>query len=153
MDATKGEVPMRLRGSIVVFALSVWAGGSMAASPAEVPIKKSKKPSLTVRALPRIAFSPATVLVSAELHGGDDAEEFHCLEVKWDWDDGGQSVHEPGCDPWQPGMTIERQFSSEHLFRRAGTYRVAVTLRRAGKVAFSGEVDVMVRSGAGDQSE
>ena len=36
--------------------------------------KKGKKPELSVRATPRFSFSPATVLFTAELKGGDDMD-------------------------------------------------------------------------------
>ena len=36
--------------------------------------KKAKKPELTLRATPRFTFSPANILFTAELKGGDDIE-------------------------------------------------------------------------------
>ena len=53
---------------------------------------KSRKPRLDLRATPRMAFSPTMVLVTAELQGGDEAEEYYCPEVSWDWDDGARSA-------------------------------------------------------------
>ena len=46
--------------------------------------EKPKKPHLELRASPRMAFSPVNVLLTAELIGGDDVEEYHCPELEWD---------------------------------------------------------------------
>ena len=62
---------------------------------------KPKKPTLDIRVSPRMAFSPVTVHLVAELKGGDDIEEYYCPEIEWDWDDGGKSVHEADCPPFR----------------------------------------------------
>ncbi|HSB62295.1 MAG TPA: PKD domain-containing protein [Vicinamibacteria bacterium] len=92
---------------------------------------RANKPRFDLRATPRIAFSPVSVLVVAELNGGDELEEFHCPGLEWDWGDGARSAHEADCEPFEPGTTLERRFSARHVFRRAGEYDVKVTLRRA----------------------
>lgn len=111
---------------------------------------KGKKPGLQVRAVPRIAFSPANILLIAELRGGDDLEEYYCPEIQWDWDDGGKSTHEADCAPYEEGMTIDRRFTAEHRFQRAGIYNVRVTLLRTDKVLKRARVRVTVRAGLGD---
>ena len=113
---------------------------------------KGKKPHLDLRAAPRMAVSPAQVLFTAELMGGDDLEDYHCPELEWDWDDGGKSEHEADCAPFQPGMQIERRFTAEHRFVHQGTYNVKVTMRRAERVLASSRVTVTVRPGFGDVS-
>jgi hypothetical protein len=113
---------------------------------------KPKKPRLDLRVTPRMAFSPVTVLVVAELQGGDDVEEFYCPEIEWEWDDGGKSVNEGDCPPFEAGTKIERRFTAEHDFRRAGVYNVKVTLRRAGRSIAANSVRVTVRPGLGDRS-
>ena len=95
--------------------------------------EKTKKPRLDLRATPRMAFSPVNVLLTAELTGGDDVEQFYCSELEWDWDDGGRSVHEADCPPMEAGAAIERRFTAEHAYRQAGNYNVKVTMRRANK--------------------
>jgi hypothetical protein len=45
---------------------------------------KVRKPRLDLRATPRFSFTPSTVLVTAELNGGDDAEEFYYPAVVWE---------------------------------------------------------------------
>jgi hypothetical protein len=113
---------------------------------------KPKKPQLDLRAVPRFAFSPANVLFTAELVGGDDVEELHCPEVEWDWGDGGKSVSEGDCPPFEAGQAIERRFTAEHEFKRAGNYSVKVTLRRARRSIAAQTVRVTVRPGLGDRT-
>jgi hypothetical protein len=111
---------------------------------------KPKKPALDMRVSPRMAFSPVNVLVVAELKGGDDIEEYYCPEIEWDWDDGGKSVHEADCDPFQDGTTIDRRFSQEHYYNRAGIYNVKASFRKAGKTFLAGTIRITVRAGVGD---
>ena len=114
--------------------------------------KKGKKPNLVLRSAPRFAFSPVNVLFTAELKGGDDLEEYYCPEIEWDWDDGGKSVQESDCDPFEPGMEITRRFTEYHEYRRAGTYRVKVTLKRTDDAFAQASVRVTVKPGLGDPS-
>ena len=123
------------------------------AAPLSFGADKVKKPTLDMRVTPRMAFSPVNILVIAELKGGDDIEEYYCPEIEWDWDDGGKSVQESDCDPFQDGSTaIERRFSEEHHYGRAGVYNVKATFRKAGKSFLAGTIRVTVRAGAGDPS-
>ena len=77
--------------------------------------EKQRKPRLDLRAAPRMAFSPVNVLLTAELMGGDDVEEYYCPALVWDWDDGGRSEHEQRCDytPAAPASTQARHPSSD----------------------------------------
>ncbi len=109
---------------------------------------KLKKPRLDVRATPRMAFSPVNVFLVAELQGGDDVEEYYCPQLEWDWDDGGKSVQEGDCPPFTPGTTkIDRRFTAEHEYRRAGAYTIKITMRRANRSFASSNVHVTVRPG------
>ncbi len=124
-----------------------------AAGPALADGVKAKKPHLDLRASPRMSFSPAHILLTAEWMGGDDVEEYHCPEVEWEWDDGGKSVNESDCKPFEAGVTkIQRRFTAEHDYRKAGIYTVKVTMRRTGKTLASTSVRVTVRPGLGDQT-
>jgi plastocyanin len=114
--------------------------------------KKGKKPGLDLRATPRMAFSPAEVLFTAELKGGDDVEELYCPEVEWEWGDGGKSVTEADCDPWTEGAAIERRFTANHVFQRAGMYKVKVTLRKTGRDMMTQTLMLTIRAGLGDTS-
>ena len=113
---------------------------------------KLRKPRLDLRASPRVAFSPAYVLTTAELVGGDELEEFYCPGLEWDWGDGEKSVRESDCPPFQPGSELIRRFSAEHGYRRAGEYEITVTLRRANKSLAVAAARVNVRPGLGDMS-
>jgi hypothetical protein len=113
--------------------------------------EKGKRPEFHLRATPRFSFSPATILFTAELKGGDDVEDFYCPEVEWEWGDGGKSVSEGDCDPWEPGTKITRRYTGRHEFRYAGRYRVRVTLSRAGKDIVAQNITIQVRPGLGDQ--
>ena len=119
---------------------------------AEEKANKGKKPGLELRASPRFAFSPANILFTAELKGGDDVEELYCPEVEWEWGDGGKSVQESDCDPWTEATKIQRRFSSNHTFQYAGLYRVKVTLKRSGKNIMSQTFSMTIRAGIGDIS-
>ena len=114
--------------------------------------KKGKKPGMELRSSPRFAFSPANVLFTAELKGGDDVEELYCPEVEWEWGDGGKSVKEADCDPWAAGATIERRFTANHTFQFAGVYRVKATLRKTGKTILTQTLTLTIRAGLGDTS-
>jgi hypothetical protein len=132
-----------------VFALV--AALAAAAPAADDP--KPKKPKLDVRATPRMAFSPVNVLLTAELTGGDDVEEFYCPEIEWEWDDGGKSVHEADCPEYQPGVSkIERRFTATHDYRKAGGYNVKITMRRANKTLAQTTIKITVRPGLGDRT-
>jgi hypothetical protein len=111
---------------------------------------KGKKPGLELRVTPRFAFSPANVLFTAELKGGDDVEEYYCPEIEWEWGDGDKSSQESDCDPWTPTTKIQRRFTAHHVYDRAGLYRARVTLIRTGKKVASQTVEVTVRAGLGD---
>jgi hypothetical protein len=123
-----------------------------AGTSAEKPSEKPKKPRLDLRAAPRMAFSPVNVLLTAELTGGDDVDQYYCPELEWDWDDGGKSVQESDCLPLEAGGTFERRFTAQHAFRRAGNYNVKITMRKANRVVAAATATVSVRPGAGDMT-
>lgn len=112
-----------------------------------VPVQaglRPNKPRVDVRATPRIAFSPAGVMVVAQLNGGDDIEDFYCPGLEWDWGDGERSLREADCAPFETGMSLERFFSARHVYRQAGEFDVRVTLRRADRSLAMGTVHVTV---------
>jgi len=139
---------MNARGLLGLIVILVTATAGVAADKAV----RVKKPRLDLRASPRMAFSPVNVLLTAELSGGDDIEDFHCPEVEWDWDDGGKSVHEADCAPLEGGGEIERRFTAHHAYRKAGTYNVKMTMRRAKRPLAVASTVVNVRPGLGDTS-
>jgi hypothetical protein len=134
-----------------VFVLALLAVPALAED-AGTTLKKGKRPGLELRSTPRFAFSPARILFTAELKGGEDVEELYCPEVEWEWGDGGRSVEEADCDPWQPGSRIDRRFSAGHNYPQAGAYTVKITLRKSGKSMAAQSLRVTVRAGVGDSS-
>jgi len=114
---------------------------------------KLRRPRLDLRASPRVAFSPAYVLLTAELVGGDEVEDFYCPGLEWNWGDGAKSVRESDCPPYETGRELERRFSAEHGYRHAGDYQVTVTLRRANRSVAEASARIAVRPGLGDISE
>ena len=140
---------MHVRAVALPILLALLTGPGSAAEDA-----KGKKPSLALRGTPRFSFSPVSVLFTAELTGGDDIEDFYCPELTWEWDDGGKSVQEADCAPFEPGSTkIERRFTANHSYGRASIYTVKVTLRRTGKTFAAQSVQITVRPGAGDRTD
>jgi hypothetical protein len=127
--------------------------GPGAANAALTQGSENKKPSLSLKATPAIAFSPARVRVAAEVRGGaDDYADFYCPTIEWDWGDGTMSENTEDCDPYEPGKsTIRRRFSAEHTFRGAGQYKVMFRLKRQNKTVAATSVSVQVRAGLRDQ--
>jgi len=140
---------MRARSGAFVLALAMSAV-ALAPLAGAADQARARKPRLELRASPRMALMPVTVLVTAELRGGDEAEDFYCPSLEWDWDDGGRSVHEADCPPFRAGMGLERRFTAEHAYRRPGSYSVKITLRRAARALAAATTLVQVRSGFGD---
>ena len=95
---------------------------------------KGGRPQLGLRATPRVAFSPVEVLVTAQLKGGADLEEFYCPGLEWDWGDGTRSESETDCEPYEAGKSeIKRRYSAQHTYNQAGRYRVMLRLKRNNK--------------------
>ncbi len=113
--------------------------------------KKLKRPALELRVTPRFSFSPAELMFTAELKGGDDSEEYYCPEIEWEWGDGGKSVQEADCDPWRADSKIERRFVSRHLFVESGMYQTRVTLRKSNRTIATRTIDLTVRPGGGER--
>jgi hypothetical protein len=113
---------------------------------------KTRKPRFDLRATPRMAFSPTVVLLTAELAGGDDIEDFYCPEIVWEWDDGGRSAHGADCVPVEEGGDFQRRFTAQHAYRRAGVYTVKVSLRRGERTLAVATTTINVRPGVGDFS-
>lgn len=116
---------------------------------------KKNRASLLLKATPSISFSPARVVVSAELKGGSsDTDEFYCPTLEWDWGDGTKSESASDCSPFEAGKsTIERRWTASHTFQQADSYRVQLRLRRGTKTMVGGNVSVQVKPGVRDQSE
>ena len=139
----------------LVVALSVGALAIAGVAAQDDKAKDVKKASLSIKATPTIVFSPARVVVSAELKGGDeDSPELYCPSLEWDWGDGTRSESNVDCEPFEAGKTtIQRRFSASHTFNIAGNYRVQLRLKRGSKTVLGGHVSVQVKPGLRDPTE
>jgi hypothetical protein len=113
---------------------------------------KKAKPSVSVRASPTIGFSPAHMVLTAELKGGaDDYEDFYCASIEWDWGDDTKSESHADCEPYEAGKSeIKRRFVIDHTYTFSGDYRVQFRLKQKNKVVGSGSADVKIRPGIRD---
>ncbi|HEY6548755.1 MAG TPA: PKD domain-containing protein [Vicinamibacteria bacterium] len=130
-----------MRGLPVVLALGILGFPGLAEPGAS---GSTKKPRHDLRAPPRTAFPPVSVLVVAELVGGGEHEDYYCPGLEWDWGDGNRSAQESDCEPFSTGAALERRFSARHAYRAAGSYSVTLTLRRASRTVAVGTVPVQV---------
>jgi hypothetical protein len=152
-------VMMKPLSAVLVAAACIALAGSSAATTAgqkgngkDPTSQDVKRPKLTLRAQPPITMSPARVVLTGELNGGnDDYEEYYCATVEWDWGDDTRSESTADCEPYEAGKSqIKRRFVVEHVFRRPGMYKVYVHLKRKSKTLTSATVTVQVRSGGPD---
>src|SRR3954454_3411250 len=112
---------------------------------------KPKRPKISVKVNPAMAISPARIVASADINGGDDLEEFYCPAVEWDWGDDTHSNNSADCDPYEAGKTeIKRRFTADHVYRAAGDYRVQFRLKKKNKFVAGGSTSVKIRPGLGD---
>jgi len=109
----------------------------------------ANRPRITLRAQPVVAVSPARIVLTAELVGGaDDFQEFYCPTVEWAWGDDTVSESTVDCDPYEACKSqIKRRFTVEHIFRRAGVYKVYFHMKRKDKMIGSASVTVQVQVG------
>jgi hypothetical protein len=129
-----------------LFAASVFSAGAVATAHSR---GEAKKPSLSLRITPPVGFAPLrTRLVVDVRDGDDDYADFYCPTIEWDWGDGTVSANSEDCDPYEAGKSsIRRRFSTEHVFRQAGAFRVAFRLKQKDRVVASSTVNVQVRTG------
>jgi hypothetical protein len=111
--------------------------------------EEGKRPRLSLRAQPSVAVAPARIVMTAELVGGTaDLEEFYCPTTEWAWGDDTVSESTVDCEPYESGKTeIKRRFTVQHLFRRAGSYKVYFHLKRKDKTIASASATVHVQAG------
>jgi hypothetical protein len=110
---------------------------------------KNERPSLSLRVTPQTVIAPARVTGSAELRGGSsNFEEYYCVTVEWEWDDGTISQSTTDCDPYEPGKSeIRRRYTSTHAYERAGAYKVSFRLKKKDKTLAMATAVVQVTGG------
>lgn len=130
----------------VVLVGALAASAAAAAAQARTP----PKPSISVRAAPSMAFTPARVVVTAELRNvTQDSAEFYCPALEWTWGDGTQSEERPNCDPFVQGTSeVRTRYVKQYTYYTARRYRVTVRLKRGKDTILSGSTEVTVRAGA-----
>ena len=110
-----------------------------------------KKPSLSLKATPPVGFTPLRVVVVVDLRdGSDDYADFYCAGVEWDWGDGTISENSSDCDPYEAGKSqIKRRYTIQHVYRRAGAFRVFLHLKQRDRFMGSAATSVQIQEGAG----
>jgi hypothetical protein len=146
------QLPMLRRAFPAILCAVAVGFGSFQSSTAAAGSDKKAKPSVAVRASPTVGFSPARMVLTAELKGGaDDYEAFYCASVEWDWGDDTRSVFRADCEPYEAGKSeIKRRFVTEHVFNTSGDYRVQFRLKQKNKVVGGGSTEVKIRPGIRD---
>ena len=124
---------------------------SAVAIPSAQKEQKDAKPSLKLTARPPIGMSPARVVLTADVNGGpNDAEDYYCPTIEWDWGDGTTSETTSDCNPYEPGKSeIRRRYTIDHIFR-AGNYKVAFRIKKRDKMVASATVLIEIRPGVRD---
>lgn len=114
------------------------------------PKEGDRRPKLQLRAQPTIGVSPARVVLTGELQGGaNDFQEYYCASVEWEWGDDTHSESNADCEPFEPGKSeIKRRFVTEHVFQRAGMYKVSIRLKQRDRQVAFASVNVQIRPGA-----
>ena len=121
---------------------------SSSVTPGPTPAK-AKAPSISLKANPAIAFSPARVVVTADLLGGDnDPEELYCPSIEWVWGDGTRSDEAADCEPFEAGKSeVKRHFAADRVFETSGDYKVELRLRQRNRVVAAGSTVIKIRPG------
>lgn len=111
-----------------------------------------RRPKLTLKAQPMIGTTPARIVFTAELVGGaDDFEEYYCAGVEWEWGDDTTSESNVDCPPFEAGKsTIRRRYTTDHIYRRAGSYRPMIHLKQRSKQVATAITNIQIRSGPQD---
>jgi hypothetical protein len=135
------------RAVAAIFCVMAVAASAQAARP-----DKKDKPTIAVKVSPIVGFSPANMVLTADLKGGpDDYQDFYCATVEWDWGDDTRSESKTDCEPYEAGKSeIKRHFTIEHTFNTAGEYRVEFRLKQKNKIVGRGSTDVKIRPGVRD---
>ncbi len=114
-----------------------------AATAADKP--KPKKLTIDLRALPRVASAPATIVFNVDIDGGEDGEGLYCLVADWEWNDGTRSTEEEECPPFEPGQTkVDRHYTASHEYREAAKPRITVTMRKGDHVLGTASIEIVI---------
>ena len=147
MDAVTRQVRAWLLPALAAVLVLGAAPGHPVRGVVRVELVQDDEARLRLRATPRVAFAPASVLFVGELRGGpDDNEELYCASVEWDWGDDTISASTPDCDPFEPGVSrVRRRFSVRHNYEYGGRYEVRLHLKQRDDIVMSARTRVEVR--------
>jgi hypothetical protein len=107
--------------------------------------KPKDKPTVSMRAAPRIADLPARIVFTVQLGGGEDSAALHCLTLAWDWGDGTRSRSEGDCSPFEPGRTaVQRLFQADHVYVSDGKRTAGVKVLKGKNVVGSASTGVAI---------
>jgi hypothetical protein len=111
-----------------------------------------KRPKMSLRVQPQVAIAPVRVTLTAEVTGGpDDFEEYYCPSIEWEWGDDTSSESKSDCDPYEAGKSqIKRRYTTQHEFRRPGTYKVYFHMKQKDKILGSAAATLQVQPGVGN---
>jgi hypothetical protein len=142
---------MRYKSTALRCALTVLACAPVVAA-ANLVAQNDKKPSISLKANPTIGFSPARVVVTADVRGGaNDAEDLYCASVEWVWGDDTKSESKADCEPYEAGKSeIKRRYTLDHVYQTGGQYRVEFYLKQKNKRVLGGQTTITIRPGARD---
>lgn len=151
-----------LHGGLASAGLAWLAGAALALASAPVAAQRdtpagrdaakaseAKRPKLVLRAQPSVGVAPLRVTFSGELQGGaDDFEEYYCPTIEWKWGDDTSSESTIDCDPYETGKSqIKRRYTTQHLFRREGGYKVYLHLKRKDKIVGTASATIQIQPG------
>ncbi len=149
---TRGAVILsRLLAAATICAIAT-AGSAPSLAAAQKTTQDNKRPRLNLRAQPPLGVTPARIVLTAELIGGaNDFEEYYCPTIEWEWGDETRSESTTDCEPYEAGKTeIKRRFTVEHIFRRAGAYKVYFRMKHNDKDIAAASTTVQIQPGAQD---
>jgi hypothetical protein len=113
---------------------------------------EAKRPKIRLRAQPQVVIAPARVTITAELTGGsDDFAEYYCPAIEWEWGDETSSESTTDCEPYEAGKSqIKRRYTTQHQFRRPGTYKVYFHMKQKDRFLGSAMATLQVQPGLGN---
>lgn len=117
------------------------------AAPASAGEKRKDhgKPSVRLRAAPRMAPAPVHVVFTVQIDGGEDSEALHCLRFEWSWGDGTSSSTEGDCAEFVAGETkVQRLFEADHEYRNEGRYTAEVKVLKGERLLGSDSQGLML---------
>lgn len=76
--------------------------------------------------------------------GADDDPRLYCPSIVIEWGDGLGTTLVRDCEPYHPGVIIQRRFTSRHVYAAPGAYVLTVRVMQGGTVITSGVGSITV---------